>query len=122
MTALATEEFRRLLEEERARLLPAAGRLHAENSENIEDESGEIGGWGTDNHPGDTASATFERELDEGLEEGAQNTLRDIDAALKRIENGTYGICEICGKPIGVERLRAIPWATRCIDDQRRSG
>jgi len=68
------------------------------------------------------ASATFDRELDEGLEEGAQNTLRQINAALERIEQGTYGFCEVCGKPIGVERLRAIPWATRCIDDQRRSG
>jgi RNA polymerase-binding protein DksA len=122
VSALDTEEFRRLLEEERARLTQAAGRLHTEATTNPEDEAGEIGGWGTDNHPADTASATYDRELDEGLEESAQNTLRQIDAALARIEDGTYGICEICGKPIGEERLRAIPWATRCIDDQRRAG
>jgi RNA polymerase-binding protein DksA len=122
VSAIDTAEFRRLLEEERARLLHAASRLHAEISESPEDEAGEIGGWGTDNHPADMASATYDRELEEGLEESAQNTLRQIDVALRRTEDGTYGICEICGKPIGEERLQAIPWATRCIDDQRRAG
>lgn len=122
MSAIDTTEFRRLLEEERARLLHSNGRLHADNSGAPEDESGEIGGWGTDNHPGDMASDTFERELEEGLEESTQNTLKSIDAALARIEDGTYGICAVCGKPIGEERLRAIPWATLCIDDQRRTG
>jgi DnaK suppressor protein len=121
MSALDTSEFRALLEQERNRLQHATGRLHAENSANIEDELGEVGGWGVDNHLGDTASATFDRELDEGIEEGVQQTLRRIDAALGRIADGTYGICEICGKPIGEERLRAIPWATLCIDDQRRA-
>ena len=64
----------------------------------------------------------YDRELDQGLEEGAQQTLVEIDAALARIEDGTYGICEVCGKPIGADRLRAIPWARLCIDDQRRAG
>jgi DnaK suppressor protein len=119
---LDTDEFRGLLEEERRRLLHATGRFHAEHAGNLEDELGEVGGRGTDNHLGDLASATFDRELDEGIEEGVQQTLRRIDFALKRIEEGTYETCEICGKPIGADRLRAIPWATRCIDDQRRSG
>ena len=42
--------------------------------------------------------------------------LAAIDAALERMEEGTYGICEKCGKPIGEERLEALPWATLCID------
>jgi DnaK suppressor protein len=46
--------------------------------------------------------------------------LGQIEAALARIEDGSYGRCAICGKPIGEERLRAVPWATLCIDDQRR--
>jgi RNA polymerase-binding protein DksA len=100
-------------------LTSAVAFLHDENPGTIEEELGEIGSGGTDNHLADTASATYDRELDQGLEEGAQYTLSEIDAALARIDDGTYGICEICGKPIGEERLRAIPWARLCIDDQR---
>ena len=122
MSTIDTTEFRQLLEQERRRLTKALAFLHDENPGTIEDELGEIGSGGTDNHLGDTATATYDRELDEGLAEGAQQTLGDIDAALKRIEDGTYGICEICGKSIGEDRLRAIPWTRYCIDDQRRAG
>jgi DnaK suppressor protein len=122
VTAIDTDEFRTLLNEERRRLTKAVTFLHAENPGTIEDELGEVGSGGTDNHLGDTASATFDRELDEGLAEGAQQTLEDVEAALGRIDDGTYGTCAVCGKPIGVERLRAIPWARFCIDDQRRAG
>jgi RNA polymerase-binding protein DksA len=68
------------------------------------------------------ATVTFDRELDEGLEEGAQQTLAQIDRALARIDDGSYGTCERCGRPIGAERLQARPWATLCIEDQRRAG
>ena len=122
MTSTDTDEFRTLLEQERERLTSAVGFLHDENPGTIEEELGEVGSGGTDNHLGDTASATFDRELDQGLEEGAQQTLDEIAAALKRIDEGTYGICEVCGKPIGDERLRALPWARLCIEDQRRLG
>ena len=121
MSTIDTDEFRTLLEQERERLARSDRRMQAENSVNLEDELGEVGGRGVDNHLGDMASATFDRELEEGLEEGVEDTLRAIDAALARIDDGTYGTCEICGKPIGEERLRAIPWAARCIDDQRRA-
>jgi DnaK suppressor protein len=122
VSAIDTDEFRTLLEQERDRLTSAVGFLHDENPGTIGDELGEVGSGGTDNHLGDTASATFDRELDQGLEEGAQQTLAEIEAALKRIGAGTYGTCEVCGKPIGEDRLRAIPWAKLCIEDQRRVG
>jgi RNA polymerase-binding protein DksA len=117
MSVIDYDEFRGLLEAEKARLLHASERYKRDNSGAISDEVDESAG--TDNL-GDYASATYERELEDGLEEGVLETLRQIDAALQRIEDGTYGVCEICGKPIGVERLRAIPWTTRCIEDQRR--
>ena len=122
MRTIDTEHFRKRLEDEKARLQHAVGFLERENPGSIGDELGELSEGGVDNHLGDTATATFDRELDEGLEEGAQQTLADIDAALARIEDGTYGTCAVCGKPIAVERLEAIPWASLCIDDQRRSG
>jgi DnaK suppressor protein len=122
VTAIDTSEFRARLEEERGRLANAVEFLHAENPGSLEDELGEVGMGSSDNHLGDTAGATFDRGLDQGLEEGVQQTLQEIDAALVRIDDGTYGTCLLCGKPIGAERLRALPWARLCIDDQRRSG
>jgi RNA polymerase-binding protein DksA len=115
-----TDQYRRRLEDERARLTNAVQFLERENPGSLEDELGEVSAGGTDNHLGDTATATYDRELDEGLEEGAQQTLADIDAALRKIEEGSYGTCEVCGEPIGAERLSAIPWARLCIDDQRK--
>lgn len=123
MSTIDTAEFRKLLEAERARLTHSVEFLERENPGSLEDELGEISsGGGTDNHLGDMATATYDRELDEGLEEGARQIIEDVDAALKRIDDGTYGDCAVCGKPIGEERLRALPWASLCIDDQRRGG
>jgi DnaK suppressor protein len=122
VTSIDTAEFRSLLERERGRMVDTIAHLHEENHRNMEDELGELAGRGSDNHLGDMATVTFDRELDEGLEEGAQQTLAQIDRALARLDDGTYGICERCGNPIAEERLRARPWATLCIDDQRRAG
>jgi len=120
VTTIDTAEYRKRLEEERVRLLHAVGFLVKENPGSVSDELGELAEGGTDNHLGDTATALYDRELDEGLEAGAQQTLTEINAALRRMDEGTYGICEACGKPIGAERLAAIPWTRLCIDDQRR--
>jgi RNA polymerase-binding protein DksA len=119
VSTVDTSEFRSLLEKERDRIRSAIEHLHQEHPGNLEDELGEVGGRGSDNHLGDMATATFDRELDEGLEEGALQTLEQIERALGRIDDGTYGICARCDKPIGEERLRARPWASLCIDDQR---
>jgi DnaK suppressor protein len=121
MTSIDTSEFQQLLVEERERLVNAARFLQHENPGSMEDELGEISGGGAgDNHLADMATVTYDRELDQGLEEGVQQTVGQIDAALGRIDDGTYGSCEICGKPIAPERLRAIPWATRCIAHAKR--
>jgi RNA polymerase-binding protein DksA len=120
VTEIDTDQYRRRLEDERARLTNAVQFLERENPGSLEDELGEVSAGGTDNHLGDTATATYDRELDEGLEEGAQQTLADIDDALRKIEEGSYGTCEVCGEPIGAERLSAIPWARLCIDHQRQ--
>jgi RNA polymerase-binding transcription factor DksA len=121
VSTIDTAECRKKLEEEKGRLLHAVGFLVRENPGSISDELGEVAEGGTDNHLGDTATAMYDRELDDGLEEGARETIVEIDAALQRMEDGTYGICELCGKPIGAERLFAIPWTRLCIDDQRRA-
>lgn len=122
MTSIDTAEFRTLLEAERERLTHSVAFLERENPGALEDELGEIGGKGAGNHLGDMATATFDRELDDGLEEGARQTLGEVESALRRIDEGTYGTCQLCGGEIGEERLRALPWASLCIDDQRRAG
>jgi RNA polymerase-binding protein DksA len=118
MSAIDVEEFRPLLEQERERIVNQIAHLQDEHSRPMDDEVGELT-RGLDNHLGDLASVTFERELGEGLEEGAQQTLAQIDRAIAKLDDGTYGTCERCGRPIGEERLRARPWALLCIDDQR---
>ena len=68
---------------------------------------------------------TRRRALDDGLDSVEQGALLEqakrLQAALKRIDNGTYGICVICGTPIEIERLRAFPWATTCLHCSRDS-
>jgi len=113
MSAIDTGEFRSLLQTERERIASAIEYLASESPGTTPDE------LGPDNHVGDAASVTFDRELDEGLEEGAQQTLEQVDRAIAKLDAGTYGACERCGKPIAQERLRARPWAILCIDDQR---
>ncbi len=117
MSAIDTDRFREALLEERDRVTAAIQNLHADHPGTISDETGEDAVY--DNHLADTATETYDRELDYTLEENSEHVLRDIDAALRRIEDGTYGTCTNCGKQIPEERLEARPWATLCIDCQR---
>ncbi|MGM7720721.1 yteA family sporulation protein [uncultured Metabacillus sp.] len=69
-----------------------------------------------DNHPADDATELYEREKDIALNEHTEEELLDIDRALKAVENGTYGKCEVCGAEIPLERLDAMPTATTCVE------
>jgi RNA polymerase-binding protein DksA len=117
-TAVDTEHFRRRLEEERKRVVDAIDNLHAENPGSLADETDEPSFQ--DNHLGDIATATFDREMASTLEDNSNHVLAEIDGALQRIEGGTFGVCERCGQPIDVARLEALPWATLCIEDKRK--
>jgi len=114
--AVDVERFKELLVEERRRVVDAIEYLHKENPGSIEDETDDET---TDNHIAETATVTVDREIDYTLEENSEHVLAEIEGALKRIEEGTYGVCVNCGKPIAEERLAAIPWATYCIDCKR---
>ena len=114
--AIDPARFRDELLAERRRVLDAIEYLHKENPGSLEDETEEMP---IDNHLAETATATLDREIDYTLEENSEHVLSAIDAALQRIEQGTYGTCLNCGKPIAEDRLAAIPWATHCIDCKR---
>lgn len=118
MTPVDTDRFRSLLQEERARLVKEIEFLHEENPGSVEEETGEETHF--DQHPADAATATHDRELDYTIEETAEDAVRQIDRALARIEAGTYGVCRVCGREIGEDRLEARPWTDLCIDDARK--
>src|SRR5215212_7601552 len=102
MSAIDTSRFRDLLLQERDRVAAAIENIHEDHQGSMSDETGEDAVF--DNHLADTATETYDRELDYTLEENSEHVLADIDAALKRIEDGTYGMCTNCGKQIPQER------------------
>jgi DnaK suppressor protein len=112
-----TELMRARLEGERERVLATIDSLHSRHPGSLEDEVEETP---LDNHLAESATATVEREIDYSLEENDTRVLVAIDAALARIDEGSYGLCERCGREIEPERLEAIPYATLCIEDKRR--
>ncbi len=72
-----------------------------------------------DNHPADIGTETFEREKDLGLKRDLERQLAAVDEAMEHLEQGTYGVCDRCGRPIAPERLEAVPETTLCVDCSR---
>jgi DnaK suppressor protein len=119
MTISDTAPFRQTLIEVRERVRSSIAHLHEENPGSLEEETGELVSSSADNHMGDTATETFDRQMGVTLEENAETVLAAIEAALQRIEEGTYGTCTRCGGEIGHERLEALPYAELCIECKR---
>jgi DnaK suppressor protein len=111
---LTLDALKLRLEEERARLRAqidtVAGRP-AEFRPTVESYYG--------NHLADAGTDTFEEEKALALEAHLAGLLNQVDEALRRFEQGTYGICEECGQPIPPERLEALPYATTCLKCQQ---
>jgi len=68
------------------------------------------------------ASQVFEQQRDLALRERNEQHLAAVEAALARLDDGSYGACARCGRPIAQERLDALPWAAHCIDCQKIVG
>ena len=77
---------------------------------NVQSENAKEGLSTSIEHIADAATDSFDRDCALALLSSTQNALYEIEQALNRIANGTYGVCELSGKPIEVDRLRAIPW------------
>ncbi|HEY4237299.1 MAG TPA: TraR/DksA C4-type zinc finger protein [Gaiellaceae bacterium] len=120
MTSIDAEQFRDVLLEERQRVEHALATLRDEHAGSLDDEVEEVAPT-ADNHLAETASATLGREIDYTLGDNAEQVISEIDAALERIEDGTYGTCSNCGEEIPAARLEANPWASLCIDCKRRA-
>ncbi len=117
--SIDTDRFREALRKQKEQLQATIAN-HDIGGASLTDETGELSGSTADNHLADSATETYERELDEGLEEDATRQLREVEDAIGRIGDGTYGTCAVCGKEIPEDRLEAVPWTKLCIDDARK--
>jgi RNA polymerase-binding protein DksA len=115
------------MEQDGARELLAAARAEAEvqvtglarEFRDIVESAGSAGG--DDEHDPEGATVAFERQHVAALLDQARDHLKQIDLALGRLADGSYGVCERCGGAIGAERLAARPVATRCMTCATRS-
>jgi RNA polymerase-binding transcription factor DksA len=112
------DHARRHLAAERERLQRVRASLDGEHldAEPEEDASGELSH--ADQHLADAASDAFEREKEFALLDQVDAELADVDRALGRLSEGTYGRCEACGAAIGDERLAVVPAARFCVEHQ----
>ncbi len=110
------DEQRALLHEEREKYEKSATHLKAEADSLVEGR--EPGDVQFDEESGDGDSLAVERDRGLHMSAQARQQVEEIDAALARIDDGTYGICSISGKSIPKERLRAIPWATERVEEK----
>ncbi|HEY8741639.1 MAG TPA: TraR/DksA C4-type zinc finger protein [Chloroflexota bacterium] len=119
------------LEQFRQRLLAERERLQTEVQGDVSDDvatpgmaSSDHAQWeasgGSGNHLADDATELFLQEEEIAIDNSLRGMIDQIDHALERIANGTYGKCERCGKPIPLPRLEALPFSTLCIEDKAK--
>lgn len=111
------EEFTQLLLEERKRLRQELSEMEEHQ---LKTEEKPVADAASEDDLVDVATEAFEREKELALESSIQGILEMVEEALQRVRNGTYGICNGCGKPIDGNRLRAIPYARLCIKCKER--
>lgn len=109
------DELRQRLEAERAELQEQLTTIEeTQFATSQSDISGEVS---FDEENADAGTFTFERERDLSIENNVRDLLGKIDRALSRMDEGTYGTCSRCGRPIEKPRLKALPYADLCIKD-----
>ncbi|WNI15113.1 TraR/DksA family transcriptional regulator [Actinacidiphila sp. ITFR-21] len=107
--------------EARAELLSEVERLRAELASSEAAVAGLMRDSGdSTGDEADTGSKNITREYELALANNTRETLSQADHALQRLDEGTYGLCEVCGNPIGKARMQAFPRATLCLDDKQR--
>ena len=106
------EKFKQLLLKEKLRIFKNLGFLESSSLENK--------GTGMSTHPADLGTDRFEKDLGLDLASNEGILLQRINESLEKIEKGTYGLCEECGKKISKKRLLAIPYANLCYSCQQK--
>jgi RNA polymerase-binding protein DksA len=109
------DELRKRLLEERAELDSQLTTIEETSfATSQSDMSGEVS---FDEENADAGTFTFERERDLSIENNVRDLMGKVDRALARMDEGTYGVCSRCGKPIEKARLKALPYVDLCIKD-----
>jgi DnaK suppressor protein len=108
-------ELRRRLDDEKATLVSQLTEMGVDPTTGQPSEFAQEGF-------ADSGQSTAEKARVLSIAEGLLETMHEVDAALLRMEAGTFGTCETCGSPIGDERLEARPFARQCMDCKRRAG
>src|SRR5919198_370979 len=117
LTTREIDELRESLLKEQQELRSQLAELEASSfSDPQSDLSGETA---FDEEYADSGTATFEREKDLSLENNVRDLLEKIEKALSRMDEGTFGLCRRCGKPIEKARIKALPYASLCIKDKQ---
>ena len=108
--AVSHEALKEHLEAEHDRLQSELQQLDVAGRKNL--------GYST--HMADDASAAFDQARDLALRSNLQETLKQVEKALARFSEGTYGICQVCDQPIDPARLKALPHTPNCLECQRK--
>jgi RNA polymerase-binding protein DksA len=114
---LNTEKYRKMLLDERDRLRKEIEAIEDDMSYS-ETRSGQSELADYDQHPADAGTDTFEKEKDVAVADSWRDIVGRIDEALDKIERGTYGTCDRCGREISEARLKAVPHAIYCVECQ----
>jgi len=113
------DKFKKLLLKKREDLVLSVNHITSDTRRQSQKEaSGDLSGYGL--HMADAASDSFEREFSLNLASGERETLIQIDEALRRIVENTYGKCLSCGKAVSKRRLTAVPYARLCIKCKKK--
>ena len=108
-----TDDVRAVLAAKRAELETEIATLTA--------PSADLGGIGFGKRVGEGTALAVERLSQVAAHERLAALLKDVVRAQAKADDGTYGVCDVCGTPIAPARLEALPWATRCIDCQAKA-
>ena len=109
-------EYRKLLVDARDNLADLTGRLKADLHKSRKDSASDLSGYSY--HMADAATDTFNEQIESDIVSSETDTLREIEDALARLDESSFGMCEMCSKSIEPKRLTAIPYARLCIKCQ----
>ncbi len=112
-------DFRKLILKTKEKVLDEIKHISEDTlKKSQKDASGDISGYTY--HMADVASDTYDREFSLGLASNERQSLYELDDAIKKIEEGTFGVCEECKSPIAKTRLKAVPFARLCLKCQEK--